>query len=554
MAEEEYRFATKSVSTGAKGHSRRLKKGQRASGYEAGGGNEQDVEGGEKKSRNKRKIKTVEQQDNDGIIPIMAGTNTLFQAQRRGNKGIRQIRQQTALRGTLIPTPGEFHDYINSLALVDPLYNNRVNLLSEYESQIQAWLPLVLENYNILCYGIGSKADLLHRFVDECLKGEDVLMINGSEDVPRYLALIYSYSCFLILLVHHSSSNKVVKSLLDTISINLLKNSTLMNNYPTLELYANAVSDRLNRHYGRHAIDSYRIKIMDTDIVTGGHDDDDAADIIPMNDSDLRVDGDGNIVDNVDNKHCSHAVAEKALSIDVLQGEILKRNTRMSKSNSNMAGNSSINFSNTYGGRYTNALSRLYIVVHSIDGDALRSPESQRVLAIIASNPSISLLASCESVNTPLLWSDNMLGKFRWTYHHVPTYQSHHDTEQYAYYNKLKKISAQNKGAATATKKLSLITFKIIVALLSPAHRSVLNILCAAIKKNNYSGNLHFDEILTTCKSRLIVNGAADLNKLLNELIDHGVVSLTTDSSKTKVILLHISNECIDHMLAIGGR
>ncbi len=328
-----------------------------------------------------------------------------------------------------------------------------------------------------------------------------------------------------------------------------------MNNYPTLELYANAVSDRLNRHYGRDAIDSYRIKIMNTDIITGGHDDDDVVDIVPMNDSDLKVDGDGNIVDNVDNKHQTDASAEKSLSIDVLQGEILKRNTRMSKSksSSNMASSSTTSYGNS-GGRYTNALSRLYIVVHSIDGDALRSPESQRVLAIIASNPSVSLFASCESVNTPLLWSENMLGKFRWTYHHVPTYQSHHDTEQYAYYNKLKKISAQNKNAATATKKLSLITFKIIVALLSPAHRSVLNILCAAIKKNNYSGNQYFDDILATCKSRLIVNGAADLNKLLNELIDHGVVSLTTDSSKKKVILLHISNECIDHMMTVGGR
>ncbi len=193
MAEEEYQFATRSVSTGAKGHSRRLKKGQRASGYEVGGGNELDAEASEKKSKNKRKIKTVEQQDNASIIPIMAGTNTLFQAQRRGNKGIRHIRQQTALRGSLIPTPGEFHDYINSLTLVDPSYNNRITLLSEYESQIQEWLPLVLENYNILCYGIGNKTELIHRFVDECLKGEDVLMINGSEDVPRYLALVYSH-------------------------------------------------------------------------------------------------------------------------------------------------------------------------------------------------------------------------------------------------------------------------------------------------------------------------------------------------------------------------
>jgi hypothetical protein len=184
MIEEDYQFATKSVSTGAKGHSRRLKKGQRASGYEAGGGNEQDAEGGNK-AKNKRKIKSVEDKDNSSLIPIMAGTNTLFQAQRRGNKGIREIRQQTALRGTLIPTLGEYHDYVNSLASVDPLYNTRISLLREYDSQIQAWLPLVLENFNILCYGIGSKSDLLHRFVDECLMGEDVFMINGSEDIPR---------------------------------------------------------------------------------------------------------------------------------------------------------------------------------------------------------------------------------------------------------------------------------------------------------------------------------------------------------------------------------
>jgi len=329
-----------------------------------------------------------------------------------------------------------------------------------------------------------------------------------------------------------------------------------MNNYPTMELYAKAVVDRLDRHYGRHTADCYRVNKADIDVFTGPHDDDDdgMVDIMPMNDSDLVVDAEGNIVDNVDNRLHADVSAEVSLSLDVLQGEILKRNTRMSKGSSSMTSSSTANFNNTFGARSTNALSRLYIVIHSIDGDALRSPESQRILAILASNPSISLLASCDSVNTPLLWSDNMLGKFRWTYHHVPTYDSHHDTEQLAYYNKLKKLSTQNKGVAAATKKLSLVTFKIIVALLSPAHRSVLSTLCAAIKKNNYNGNCYFDEILALCKSKLIVTAAADLNKLLNELIDHGVVSQTTDNSKKKVILLHITNECIDHMLTAGGR
>ena len=50
-------------------------------------------------------------------------------------------------------------------------------------------------------------------------------------------------------------------------------------------------------------------------------------------------------------------------------------------------------------------LRRLYIVLHNIDGQQLRSPEAQAILGELASMPRVHLIASVDHVNAPLLWS-----------------------------------------------------------------------------------------------------------------------------------------------------
>lgn len=100
----------------------------------------------------------------------------------------------------------------------------------------------------------------------------------------------------------------------------------------------------------------------------------------------------------------------------------------------------------------THALSRknssaeapLYLVIHNIDSPGMRSPRALGVLALLASNPRIHLVASFDHVHTPLLFPASMSHKpkhyyakgeykgvpqssrgFNWIYHNVTTFDDY---------------------------------------------------------------------------------------------------------------------------------
>ena len=63
----------------------------------------------------------------------------------------------------------------------------------------------------------------------------------------------------------------------------------------------------------------------------------------------------------------------------------------------------------------------LTLIIHSIDHHNLR--KSQALLARLASNPSISILATCDTPNFALLWDISLTRQFRFLYHDATTFQ-----------------------------------------------------------------------------------------------------------------------------------
>lgn len=63
------------------------------------------------------------------------------------------------------------------------------------------------------------------------------------------------------------------------------------------------------------------------------------------------------------------------------------------------------------------------LMVHSLDHPNLRKPGTQPLIARLASHPSISLLATCDTPNFPLLWDTTLTRQFRWLYHDATTFQ-----------------------------------------------------------------------------------------------------------------------------------
>jgi origin recognition complex subunit 2 len=63
----------------------------------------------------------------------------------------------------------------------------------------------------------------------------------------------------------------------------------------------------------------------------------------------------------------------------------------------------------------------LTLIIHSIDHPNLRKAQSS--LARLASNPSISLLATCDTPNFALLWDISLTRQFRFLYHDATTFE-----------------------------------------------------------------------------------------------------------------------------------
>ncbi|KXT16116.1 hypothetical protein AC579_5094 [Pseudocercospora musae] len=65
---------------------------------------------------------------------------------------------------------------------------------------------------------------------------------------------------------------------------------------------------------------------------------------------------------------------------------------------------------------------KIVLVIHSLDHANLRKSATQTLIARLASHPSISLLASCDTPNFPLLWDVSLSSQLRFLYHDATTF------------------------------------------------------------------------------------------------------------------------------------
>lgn len=63
------------------------------------------------------------------------------------------------------------------------------------------------------------------------------------------------------------------------------------------------------------------------------------------------------------------------------------------------------------------------LIIHSLDHANLRKGNAQAIIARLASHPAISLLATCDTPNFPLLWDVSLTRQLRFLYHDATTFQ-----------------------------------------------------------------------------------------------------------------------------------
>ena len=185
----------------------------------------------------------------------------------------------------------------------------------------------------------------------------------------------------------------------------------------------------------------------------------------------------------------------------------------------------------------------LYLIIHNIDGLALRSDKVQGTLAKLASNERIRLVASIDHINAPLLWDADKRSKFNFVWYEATTYLPY--TEETLNENSLMLTSSGNaafgggNGGALALSSLSRV-FESLTPNAKEIYLSIvkyqLETLDEAKKENKenstndksqsqatYQG-LSFKDLYRRCRRAFLVNSDLTLRAQLTEFRDHKLI------------------------------
>ena len=203
---------------------------------------------------------------------------------------------------------------------------------------------------------------------------------------------------------------------------------------------------------------------------------------------------------------------------------------------------------------------RLYIVVFNIEGPYLSSPEAQLALSLLAASPMISIIATCEHLNTPLLWDHEHLSRFRWTYSHAPTYECTNLPEGYNLVNGESGTGNSKSGTAASSRYSSAEgqeALKYLLKSMNYHQREMLGYLAKLelqrkkliAKDSGATGapdgsgedlSLPFtfnskgvfeNDLYRICRDKLLVNDRENMKRFLREMKEHKLISLSISRS-----------------------
>lgn len=429
-----------------------------------------------------------------------------FKHQQYGSKGIRkQLKQHVNLDARLDTDEYEkfYSSYLKSLKMKNSLIaTSTITILPEELSNHLLWLGL--SNHNILIYGFGSLAKVLRDYAEEYLEGEDVLEILGNP-----------FSSSNLLEVSTSTWTKNVRSLLDSIVINVLKDSKFnatISDLPIasacrmlcgnvillylLRCLTFASADRLNAHYGR----------------TG----------------EKLVVGDGTVLSSSANTALGPAKPPTRRSL-----------ARQPSANSEGKGKWAYN------------QSKLYLIVQDICGHSFHSSEAQECLSILAACESTTMIATTSSMNSHLLWSSLTAFRYAWRYIRVNTFLHHSIPTDHILF--LTTTTASGVVVKETTGEA------LIPVLRSLAKRHIEFLIAIAntyirAKSQNAHEKYHlgvigsyiifpFTEAADIALAGLIVKSKGELLTLIKEFIDHNILTHEIMEKKGEFLKFLISEQ-----------
>ncbi|KDR72607.1 hypothetical protein GALMADRAFT_252756 [Galerina marginata CBS 339.88] len=224
----------------------------------------------------------------------------------------------------------------------------------------------------------------------------------------------------------------------------------------------------------------------------------------------------------------------------------------------------------------------LYIIVHNIDAAPFRAAKAKSILALLAHNPRIHVIASIDHINAPLLWSSSetfsrkpgVIAKdsvpsrgFAWLWHDMTTLLSYDFELAFADRSSLSgahtggarrkadALAAQNATAMSETAAshiLASVTQKAqkLFALLGNNQLQAIEGADATVSNDLQQFGMGYDVLFSTARDNFIATSDTALRSLLGEFRDHNlVVSAQATTGGGEILWIPLRKERLENVL-----
>ena len=430
-----------------------------------------------------------------------------YQSAKGKRGGGRTINQNANLADLDLADEETVRNALSSLPVSH--YEERKRKAESLEMRYPEWFRYLTHDFSVLLYGFGSKKQVLEDFARRYLLDGAVVVVNGYQQ--RVSALAILNQCAFALsdesenLMHHSSNNN--------------NGGSSNNGFADVANNAQALLRRIAE--------------LTTDHSGGGEKTNENGDAMMM-----------------------HNITNNTTTTTTTGGTAATKNTRGSRRDGGSGNNSAAalaslrdanvnasyerdknQYQSTASFNDGGSASRLYLVVHNIDGVAMRNAETQSILGELSSFPRVHLIASVDHVNAPLLWSKREAAKFNWIYQKAVTFapyakETANDPQLLASKGEERHV----RGAANVLKSLTRNA------------RIIYRIIAEAQISENGQG-LTFPQLFQLSRESFLVTAELALRGVLTEFTDHELIKIKKVSDNEDLITVPMDNNALEQLV-----
>uniref|UniRef100_A0A8D8Q176 Origin recognition complex subunit 2 n=1 Tax=Cacopsylla melanoneura TaxID=428564 RepID=A0A8D8Q176_9HEMI len=164
----------------------------------------------------------------------------------------------------------------------------------------------------------------------------------------------------------------------------------------------------------------------------------------------------------------------------------------------------------------------IFLVIHNIDGAALRGNKQQSLLAQLASLQKVHIIASIDHINTPLLWDNSKLGQLNFVWFDVTNYSKYEIETSY----ESSLLIEQSSGKLVKSSIVNV--YKSLNNNAKQIFMLIVNNHLDNRKNKQYQG-VSFKDLYSWCRKGFLVTSDLTLRTQLTEFLDHELIKWRND-------------------------